>query len=71
MNYKAKWLTYRSCCRCEGHSLSRPSIPKVADFLLYLRKPLPLSSSSILGYRSMLSSIFQFILPELSYSPIL
>ena len=39
---------------------------KVADFLLYLRRSLSLSYSSIASYRSMLSGVFRFILPELS-----
>ena len=40
---------------------------KVADFLLYLRRSLSLSLSysSIAFYRSMLSGVFRFILPEL------
>ena len=39
---------------------------KVADFLLFLRRSLSLSYSSIASYRSMLSGVFRFILPELS-----
>ena len=39
---------------------------KVADFLLYLCRSLALSYSSIASYRSMLSDVFRFILPELS-----
>ena len=38
----------------------------MADFLLYLRRSLSLSYSSIASYRSMLSGVFRFILPELS-----
>ena len=41
-------------------------VAKVADFLLYLRHSLSLSYSSIASYRSMLSGVFRFILPELS-----
>ena len=41
-------------------------ISKVADFLLYLRRSLSLSYSFIASYRSMLSGVFRFILPELS-----
>ena len=48
------------------YSISRPSVSKVADFLLYLRRSLSLSYSSIASYRSMLSGVFRFILPELS-----
>ena len=46
--------------------MSRPSIPKVADFLLYLCRALSLSYSSIASFRSMLSGVFHFVLPELS-----
>ena len=48
-----------------GHSISRPSIPKIADFLLYLYEDRRLSLSCIKGYRSMLSAVFKFRLPEL------
>ena len=54
---------YRSWCRLHGHSVSRPT---VADFLLYLRRSLSPSYSSIASYRSMLSGVFHFIIPELS-----
>ena len=37
VNYQAKWVVYRSWCHCHGHSVSRPTVAKVADFLLYLR----------------------------------
>ena len=46
--------------------MSHPSASKVADFLLYLRRSLSLSYSSIASYRSMLSGVFRFVLPELS-----
>ena len=38
----------------------------IASFLLYLWRSLSLSYSSIASYRSMLSVVFRFILPELS-----
>ena len=38
MNYQAKWTVYRTWCHPHGHSMSRPSVSKVADFLLYLRR---------------------------------
>ena len=68
VNYQAKWTVYRAWCRRNGHSVSRPTVPKVVDFLLYLRRSLSLSLSysSIASYRSMLSGVFRFILPELS-----
>ena len=48
------------------HSVSRPTVSEVADFLLYLRRSLSLSYSSIASYRSMLSGVFRFVLPEIS-----
>ena len=66
VNYQAKWAVYHAWCHRHGHSVSRPSMPKVADFLLYLRRSLSLSYSSTASYRSMLSGVFRFILPELS-----
>ena len=66
LNYQTKWTVYWSWCRRHGHSVSHPTVAKVADFLLYLRRFLSLSCSSIASYRSMLSSVFHFVLPELS-----
>ena len=71
LNYQAKWIAYRSWCHCTGHSASLPSIPKIADFFLYLRRSLHLSYSSIALYRSMLSSVFRFVLPSISSRPVL
>ena len=71
LNYQSKWSTYRAWCHSRGHSVSRPSIPKIADFLLYLRRSLHLSYSSIASYRSMLSAVFRFVLLELSSHPVL
>ena len=60
VNYQAKWSVFRAWCYRHGHSVSRPSIPEIASFLLYLRHSLSLS------YRSMLSGIFRFVLRDLS-----
>ena len=46
--------------------MSRPTIPKIADFLLYLRHSLFLSYSYIASYRSMFSGVFRFVLPDIS-----
>ena len=69
--YQAKWCIYRQWCRSEGHSVSRPSLPKVADFLFWLRQTKKLSVSAVLGYRSMLSAVFRSQLPEVSTSPVI
>ena len=70
-NYQLKWSVYRDWCRSEYHSFSRPSLPKVADFLLWLRRLKGLLVSSILGYRSMLSAVFCYALPSISSDPVL
>ena len=61
---------YRSWCHSHSHSVSRPSLAKVADFLCWLRSSKGLSVSSIKGYRSMLSAVFTFHLPSLSFHPV-
>ena len=66
VNYQAKWVVYRSWCHRHGHSVSRPTVAKVADFLLYIRCSLCVSYKTIASYRSMLSGVFCFILLELS-----
>ena len=58
--YQLKWQVYRSWCHSHGHSVSRPSLAKVTDFLCWLRSSKGLSVSSIKGYRSMLSAVFRF-----------
>ena len=70
-NYQLKWAVYQSWCRSHGHSVSRPTLSKVADFLCWLRSARGLSVSSIKGYRSMLSVVFRFHLPSLSSDPVL
>ena len=69
--YQAKWSVYRQWCTSEGHSISRPSLSKIADFLFWLRRSKHLSVSAVRGYRSMLSAVFRFVLPEISTSPVL
>ena len=64
-NYQSKWLTYRRWCTDKGHSVSQPSVSKVANFLVWLWEDQGLSLSSIKAHRSMLSSVFQFKLPVL------
>ena len=69
--YQLKWQVYRSWCHSKGHSVSRPSLSKVADFLCWLHSSKHLSVSSIKGYCSMLSAVFRFQLPSLSSHPVL
>ena len=69
--YQLNWQVYRSWCHAHGHSVSRPSLAKVTDFLCWLRSSKALSVSSIKGYRSMLSAVFRFHLPSLSSHPVI
>ena len=69
--YQLKWQVYRSWCHSHGHSVSRLSLSKVADFLCWLRSSKRLGVSSIKGYRSLLSAVFRFQLPSLSSHPVL
>ena len=69
-SYQHKWTLYRSWCHSHGHSVSRPSLAKVADFLCWLRSARGHSVSSI-GYCSMLFAVFRFHLPSLSSDPVL
>ena len=69
--YQSKWLVYMGWCRGAGHSISRPTLPKIADFLLWLHLIRKLSVSAIMGYYFMLSAVFRLKLPEISTSPVL
>ena len=69
--YQLKWQVYRAWCHSHGHSVPRPSLSKVADFLCWLRSAKNLGVSSIRGYHSMLSEVFRFELPSLSSHPVL
>ena len=69
--YQVRWSIYRSWCHDNGHSVSRPTLAKVADFLYWLRYTRGLSVSSLCGYRSVLSAVFHFHLPSLSSDPVI
>ena len=69
--YQCKWAIYRKWCKDHGFSISKPTLPKVADFLLFLFKEKNLSISAIKGYRSMLSFVFKSRLPEIAHSYII
>ena len=69
--YQVRWSIYRKWCRSNGHSVSRPTLAKVADFLYWLRYTRGLSVFSLRGYRSVLSAVFRFHLPSLSSDPVI
>ena len=71
MFFQAKWGIDRSWCRKKGHSSSRPSLSKVADFLLDLHLEKKLAPSSTRGYSSMLSLVFRSKLPDVSTTPVI
>ena len=69
--YQSKWNIYRKWCRKSGKSVSNPTLPKIANFLLFLFKEKNLSVSAIKGYRLMLSFVFRFKLPLIASSKVL
>ena len=69
--YQVRWSIYRAWYHNNGHSVSRPTLSKVADFLYCLRYTRGLSVSSLRGYRSVLSAVFRFHLPSLSSDPVI
>ena len=69
--YQVRWSIYREWYHNDGHSVSRPTLAKVADFLYWLRYTRGLSVSSLSGYRTVLSAVFRFHLPSLSSDPVI
>ena len=69
--YQVRWSIYCSWCHDHGHSVSRPTLAKVADFLYWLRCTRELGVSSLRGYRSVLSAVVRFHLPSLSSDPVI
>lgn len=57
--YQTKWAVIRRWCSKHNISSSKTSLTQIADFLLYLRTTKGLSSSTMKGYRSILSSVFK------------
>ena len=60
-----RWECCRAWCTSRGHSVSSPTVAKIADFLLFLRSGKHLSISAIKGYRSTHVSVFKYCVPEL------
>lgn len=58
LNYQHKWKRYREWCKDNGHTISNPTVQKVAEFLVHLRLDCQLSTSAIKGYKAMLNGIF-------------
>ena len=70
-NYQSKWLTYRRWCTDKGHSISQPSVSKVADFLVLALGGSRLVSVFGQGPLLYLSSVFQFKFPALGEDRVL
>ena len=70
LNYQARWGKFRKWCKDFHHRSSEPTIPKIAEFFTFLFRTEKAAVSTSKGYRSMLSSVFKFCLPEISTSPI-
>ena len=62
--YQHRWACYHRWCSDAGHSVSSPSISKLADFLLFLQKEKHLSVSAIHGYHSTLFAAFKYRLSD-------
>ena len=71
INYQHKWKVYRKWCKDNHHTVSRPTVGKVADFLLYLRTQRQLSVSAVKGYKSMLASVFKYMFRDVFEDPVL
>ena len=69
--YQVRWSIYRGWCHSHGHSVSRPTLAKVTDFLYWLRYTRGISVSCLRGYRSVFSAVFRFHLPSLSSDPVI
>ena len=59
-NYQAKWSMYCHWREDTDHSVSNPTVSKVAYYPLWLWKVKKLSVSSIKVHRSILSTVFRF-----------
>ena len=64
-NYQARWNLFLSWCRSSDRDPASPSIPMIADFLIYLKDVKNLDPITIKGYRAMLSNTFQILLENI------
>ena len=55
--YEAKWKVFGEWCQSQGIDPCTPSIPVIADFLLYCFDERKLTLSAIKGYKSSLSQV--------------
>ena len=67
LNYQACFGKFRKWCRDCHHRSSKPTIPKIAEFLTFLFKTEKAAVSTIKGYRAMLSSVFKFCPPSMVF----
>lgn len=71
LNYQHKWKRYRQWCLENGHTISNPTVQKVADFLVHLKQDCNLSASAIKGYKAMLNGVFAIRGLDLNNSQVL
>ena len=64
MNYQVRWAVYYALCARRGHSVSRPTVPKVAFFVLYLHRSFSLAIRLL---PTGLCSVLSFTLFSLSF----
>lgn len=57
--YDCKWQVYEGWCRTEQISLLQASVQQLAEFLEFLFSTRKLASSTIKGYRSVISTVFR------------
>ncbi|MPC58186.1 hypothetical protein E2C01_052181 [Portunus trituberculatus] len=57
LNYQHKWKRYRKWFKDNRHTISNPTVQKVAHFLVFLPQDCHLSTSVIKGYKAMLNSV--------------
>lgn len=60
VHYQHKWKVYRRWCKERGHTVSKPTVQKIAQFLVHLRRECNLSTSTIKGYKAMLNGVFAY-----------
>ena len=73
--YQSKWLVFRQWCHSKGHTVSRPSLAKIADFLFdsrgppsFLGSPLGFKLFEVLSFRAFVVPLLYAILPARPFS---
>ena len=67
--YDAKWRTFVSWCKSHKVNHQRPSVPQIADFLLFLFEEKKFSIRTIQGYKAAITCTLKFSYRDLSEDP--